>query len=59
MNSLVVQWLRLSTFTMRARVQSLVGELRSHKTCSMAKKKKRNKVQHWQSYEEIGMSIYC
>ena len=32
------QWLRLSTFTALAQVQSLVRELRSRKTCSAAKK---------------------
>ena len=40
-NSLVVQWLGLGTFTAVARAQSLVGELRSHKPCDMAKKKKK------------------
>ena len=42
--SLVVQWLGLRAFTARARVQSLIGELRSHKPRSPAKKKscKRN-----------------
>ena len=39
-NSLVVQWLGLSTFTASVQVQSLVEELRSHKLCGMAKKKK-------------------
>ena len=43
MYSLVVQWLRLSTFTVRAQVQSLVGELRSHKPCCVARKKKKKK----------------
>ena len=37
-NSLVVQWLGLRAFTAVAQVQSLVGELRSHKPCSAAKK---------------------
>ena len=39
---MVGPWLGLSTFTAegpRARVQSLVGELRSHKSCGMAKNK--------------------
>ena len=40
-NSLVVQWSELSAFTARAWVQSLVGELRSHKLHGMAGKKKR------------------
>ena len=35
-NSLAVQWLGLSTFTARAQVQTLVGELRSHKPCCAA-----------------------
>ena len=34
--SLAVQWLGLSTFTARAWVQSLVGELRSRKPRDMA-----------------------
>ena len=40
-NSLAVQWLELGAFTAAARVQYLVGELRSHKPRSVAKKKKR------------------
>ena len=39
-NSLAVQWLGLSAFTAVAQVQSLAGELRSHKPCGMAKRKK-------------------
>ena len=39
-NSLAVQWLGLGTFTAMARIQSLFGELRSHKLPSAAKKKK-------------------
>ena len=50
-NSLVVQWLGLGTFTAGARVQSLVGKLRSHKLCSTAKKKKKKKV-HYKYYLE-------
>ena len=37
---LAVQWLGLGSFTAVARVQSLVGELRSYKLRSAAKKKK-------------------
>ena len=37
----MVQWLGLSTFIARARVQSLVGELRSCKLCGVVKKKKK------------------
>ena len=40
-NSLVVQWLGLSAFIVGAQVQSLVRELRSHKLCSVAKRKKK------------------
>ena len=40
-SSLVVQWLGLSAFTAVARVQSLVGQLRSHKPSGEAKKKKK------------------
>ena len=39
-NSLVVQWLGLHTLTAMGRVESLVGELRSHKPRGLAKKKK-------------------
>ena len=42
-NSLVVQWLGLGTFIAGAQVQSLVGELRSHKSCGVAKKGKKEK----------------
>ena len=38
-NSLGVKWLGLSAFTAVAQVQSPVGELRSHKPSSIAKKK--------------------
>ena len=37
-NSLVVQWLGLGAPTARARVRSLVGELRSYKPHGEAKK---------------------
>ena len=43
-NSLVVQWLGLSTFTAGAQVQSLVGELRSCKPHGVAKKKKNKET---------------
>ena len=39
-NSLAVQWLGLGAFTAGAWVQSLVKELRSCKSCDVAKKKK-------------------
>ena len=39
-NFLVVLWLGLSTFSARAWVQSLVGELRTHKPCGVASKRK-------------------
>ena len=38
----MVQWLGLGTFTARPWVQSLVKELRSHKLCGEAKKKKKD-----------------
>ena len=44
-NSLAVQRLGLGAFTARAQVQLLVGELRSHKPHSMAKRKKKNQTQ--------------
>ena len=37
-DSLAVQWLGLGAFIAVAWVRSLVGELRFHKLCSMAKK---------------------
>ena len=37
----MVQWLGLCAFTFRAQVQILIGELRSCKLCSIAKKKKK------------------
>ena len=36
---LAVQWLGLGAFTAGARVQSLAKKLKSHKQCSMAKRK--------------------
>ena len=39
-NSLVVQWLRFSTFTVVAWIQSLVRELRSNMPCSEPGEKK-------------------
>ena len=43
--SLAVQWLRLHTLPMQgAWIQSLVGEIRSHKPHGMAKKKKKKKT---------------
>ena len=39
MLTLAVQWLGLGALTAGARVQSLVGELRSHRLRSAAKKK--------------------
>ena len=40
-NSLAVQWLGLNAFTAGAQVQSLVGELRSCKSCSVGKKERK------------------
>ena len=40
----MVQWLGLCVLTARDRVQSLVGELRAHKSCSTAKKKREREV---------------
>ena len=45
----MVQCLWLGTFTAVAWVQSLVGELRSHEPCGMAKKKKKRKFSYAQS----------
>ena len=38
-DSLPVQWLGLSSFTVGAKIQSLIGELRSCKTSGIAKKR--------------------
>ena len=44
--SLAVQWLRLHASTAGARVQSLVGELRSHMPlCAVQKKNKKQKTE--------------
>ena len=43
-NSLPVQWLGLVAFTAGARVQSLVGEIRSRKPCSAAEINKQIKL---------------
>ena len=42
-NSLVVQWLGPCPFTGVTWVQSLVGKLRTHKPCSLAKKEKKKR----------------
>ena len=53
-NFLTVEWLGLGTFTARAQVQSLVGELRSHKSCSAAKSlKKKKDGQGWPQHLKI------
>ena len=51
--SLVVQWLGLYTFTAEGWVQSLVGELRSHKPCGAAKKKYTQDL-----HRSLGILIY-
>ena len=43
---MVVQWLKLHIFSAVAQVQSLVRELGSHKSCGMAKKKKKQANKH-------------
>ena len=43
-NSLAVQWLGLGAFTAGAQVQSLLGELRSCKPRSAAKKKRNQSM---------------
>ena len=45
--SLALQWLGLGTFTRRARVQSLVKELRSCKLCGAAKNKTKQTKTVW------------
>ena len=40
----MVQWLQLGAFTAKGPVQSLVGELRSHKPHGVAKKKNAEKI---------------
>ena len=43
----VVHWLEFSTFSAVAQVQSLVRELRSHKLCSTAEKKRKTVVKEF------------
>ena len=45
-SSLVAWWLRFQAFTVEARVQSLIRELRSHKLCSKAQKKKEKREEN-------------
>ena len=53
-NSLEDQWLKFGLSLPWTRVQSLVGELRSHKPCSAARKKtKQNKTKQTESDTEI------
>ena len=56
-NSLTVQWLGLRALLPRARVQSLVGELRPCKPCGAAEKKKSEMmsrpINHKLSFEII------
>ena len=54
---MVGPWLGLSTFTAecpRARVRSLVGELRSNKSCGMAKNKIELNIWYDKPYSQIG-----
>ena len=44
-------WLGLSAFTAGAQVRSLVGGLRSHKLCGMAKQKQKQKQKNLTSRE--------
>lgn len=39
----MVHWLGLGAFTARVQVQSLVGELRYHKTCTWTKRKQKQR----------------
>ena len=59
-NFLVVQWLGLNAFTAGVWFQSLVGELRSHKSCGVTKKKKQKRkhgpldfLSHWMASSSI------
>ena len=51
-NSLVVQWLGLGAFTARARVHSLVRELKSCKPCGVARKIKKERKEKKTWYKE-------
>ena len=46
-NSLAVQWLGVDTFAVGARIQFLVGEIRSHKPSNTAPKKVRMMKEWW------------
>ena len=60
-NSLAVQWLGLSTFTVESCVQSLVGELRAHMLHSAVRKKKKKQNQNIciiiHSLNQSGMTV--
>ena len=55
-NSLVVQWLGVSAFTLVAQVQSLVGELRSHSLMVWQKKKREREKREKQ--EQGGRDLH-
>ena len=59
MNSLAVQWLGLGTLTTGAHVWNLVGELRCHKTHSVAKKKKRKRYKQITEISEETILNVC
>ena len=52
----MVQWLGLSASTAMAQVQSLVKELRSHRSQATVKKKKK-KIPLWYFYINLGENL--
>ena len=57
--SLAVQWLGLQAFTAGAQVQSLVGELRSHKPQGMAEKTKQKNSTEIQTGHDYNANTLC
>ena len=57
-NFLVVQWLRLGTFTAVEWVQSLVKELRSHKFHGVAKKQKTTTTKKKQKKTKFTLNFF-
>ena len=50
----MVQWLGLSAFTAFTQVQSLVGELRSQKSCGAAKNRIKKRAERRKARQEKG-----
>lgn len=53
-----MQWLHIMVSLLRARVQSLVGKLRSHKLCAAKKTKLENLSAYHALYLNVAHSVY-